>query len=124
MNTNASGRMDRAPEGAQERSLTFDRHRGGSFEEEVDLGLPVPVFVQSLVGRYLRDAHGERLATGEVCAEEGFPVDRTLLGHLFVRPRVPLAGAFFYDDRFTVRSPTYISVRWSSGDSISESSVG
>jgi hypothetical protein len=59
------------------------------------------VFVQCLAGWYLRNAHGERLAMGDVRAQERFPVDQTPFGHVFVWLRFPLASAFLDDDRFT-----------------------
>src|SRR4028119_1360798 len=83
-----------------------DLHRAGPFEDEVDLGRPVAVPAQRLAGWHPADAHGERLAAGDVPADEGPPVNQALPRDLFFRPRFPLASAFLDDDRFTAHLPT------------------
>ena len=88
-----------------------DLDRAGPFEDEVNLGLPVAVSSQRLPGGHPPDAHGERLAAGDVPADEGSPVNQTLPRDLFVRPRFPLAGALSDDDRFAVHPPTSSCVR-------------
>src|SRR5215213_918603 len=60
-------------------AFAVDGDLAGSFQDEVDLLLQVPVLAQRLGGGYLSDAHGERLAMGEISADEGFPVNQTLL---------------------------------------------
>jgi hypothetical protein len=92
--------------------FAFDPDRASSFDYGIDLGLPVPVFVQRPGGGYFRDAHGEPLATGEVSAKEGLPVGKPPFGDVFVRPRLlPLEGAFLDDNGLTVHPLTSLSVR-------------
>lgn len=79
---------DRGPRSYGPR-CAVDGDRAGSFQEEVDLPLQVPVLAQRLVGGDLGDAQGERLAIGEVSAEEGFPVNQPFFRDLFVWPRFP-----------------------------------
>ncbi len=98
--------MKTADPAATGRVFAVDRDRAGSFENKIDLGLSVPVFVQRFVRGYLRDAHGERFAMGEVPADERFPVDQAPLRHVFGWPRFPLASALLNDDRFTIHPLT------------------
>src|SRR5918997_5486227 len=99
--------------------FAVDGDRAGSFEDEVDLGLVVPVLAQRLSRGYHRDAHGERFALGEVSAYECFPVDQAPFCHLLVWPRFPLTSTFLNDDRFTIHPLTSLADRWSSKDSFS-----
>jgi hypothetical protein len=113
---------DRRPRSDGPR-VAVDRDRAGSFEDEVDLGWLVPVFVQRLARGYLRDAHGERFAMGEVSADERFPVDQTPSRDVFVRPRFPLASALVNDDRFTIHPLSSLSVQRSSEPSCGKGRV-
>src|SRR5919112_1568810 len=95
-----------------------DLDRAGPCEDKVDLGRTVAVPAQRLAGWHPADAHGERLAAGDVPADEGSPVNQALPRNFFFWPRFPLAGALVDDDRFANHPLTSLSVAVIFGTSI------
>src|SRR5215211_2878011 len=87
-----------------------DLDRAGSFEDMVDLGRTVAVPAQRLAGWHPADAHGERLAAGDIPADEGSPVNQAIPRNFFFWPRFPLAGAIVADDRFAIHPLASLSV--------------